>query len=94
MEEIRAHVFIEGLVQGVFFRASTKEEAVTRGLLGWVKNNTDGTVEAVFEGKDADIHSMLEWCRVGPPDASVKSLNVNFEDFIGEFKEFSVDTAY
>ena len=61
MEEIRVRVIIEGLVQGVFFRACTQDEArVQNGVRGWVRNNPDGTVEAVFEGQQGrDINAML-----------------------------------
>ncbi len=94
MEEIRARVIIEGLVQGVFFRASTQDEARANDVLGFVRNNPDGTVEAVFEGADVDVNAMVEWCRKGPANANVTNLIINYEEFQGEFKDFSVDTSF
>lgn len=63
----RAHVFVSGKVQGVFYRDSTKKEADKRGVAGWVRNLKDGRVEAVFEGPDRAIEEMVAWCRVGSP---------------------------
>ncbi|VVB50971.1 Acylphosphatase [uncultured archaeon] len=85
---IRVHVFISGKVQGVFFRSSTKDMAKKSGLFGWVRNLADGRVEAVFEGKKDAIEKMLEWCRVGPEYAKVKGIEVIWEEFKGDFKEF------
>lgn len=64
---IRAHVFVHGKVQGVFFRDSTKKEADARGVRGWVRNVRDGRVEALFEGAEADVEALVAWCHVGPP---------------------------
>lgn len=63
----RAHVFVSGKVQGVFYRDTTKKEADRRGLRGWVRNLRDGRVEAVFEGDAAAVDAMVAWCRVGSP---------------------------
>ncbi|CAG0963048.1 acylphosphatase [Methanosarcinales archaeon] len=84
----RVHVFISGKVQGVFFRSSTKDMAKKSGLYGWVRNLADGRVEAVFEGKKDAIEKMLEWCRAGPEYARVTGIEVIWEDFKGDFKEF------
>ena len=90
MDELRAHVIIEGFVQGVFFRSSTRDEAVALGLFGWVRNNPDGSVEAVFEGIGKDVKAMLKWCESGPSGAHVTDIKISYEDFKGEFKDFSV----
>jgi len=66
-EKIRVHVIISGRVQGVFFRMETSRAAERIGVSGWVRNNSDGTVEAEFEGEKQNVVSMLEWCRKGPP---------------------------
>ena len=63
----RAHVFVSGKVQGVFYRDATKKEADKRGARGWVRNLRDGRVEAAFEGDAAAVESMVAWCRVGSP---------------------------
>jgi len=67
----RLHVYIEGRVQGVGFRYSTCDQAVSLGLTGWVRNLADGRVEAVFEGPRAALESVLAWCREGPRGAGV-----------------------
>jgi acylphosphatase len=71
MARQRLEVRITGLVQGVWFRASTREQARRRGLNGWVRNLPDGGVEAVFEGEETELEGMLAWCRLGPPGARV-----------------------
>ena len=86
----RVRALISGRVQGVFFRVNTKHRAVSLGLFGWVKNNQDGTVEAVFEGEDKKIEEILKWCRKGPFFASVKDIKVFEESYKREFNSFSV----
>lgn len=89
-EKARAHVFVEGRVQGVFFRANTAERAEALGLTGWVKNTRDGRVEAVFEGQKADVERMVQWCYKGPPGAVVTNVEVAWEEPEGGFRDFSV----
>lgn len=86
----RVHVLITGLVQGVFFRVNTRNEAIARNLTGWVKNLPDGRVEAIFEGEDADVQSMLEWCKKGPPHAIVRDVKITDKTYKGEFKGFFI----
>ena len=74
MRRVRAR--ISGRVQGVFFRASCADRAEALGLSGWVRNASDGGVEAVFEGEDAGVEAMLGWCRTGPPYAQVDGVEV------------------
>jgi acylphosphatase len=75
----RAHVFVAGRVQGVFFRASCAQEARALGVAGWVRNAPDGRAEAVFEGPDAAVAAMVEWCRKGPAHARVDAVEVEWE---------------
>jgi len=63
----RVHAFLRGRVQGVWFRASTREEALRLGLAGWVRNLPDGRVEFVAEGDEAALDELLAWCRRGGP---------------------------
>jgi acylphosphatase len=86
----RAHVFVSGLVQGVNFRWYTTERARQRGLGGWVRNIPDGRVEAVFEGAEADVRSLVEWCRQGPRSARVAGVEVVWEEPEG-LHEFDFD---
>ncbi len=90
MRRVRAHVFISGLVQGVFFRDSTRRVAEREGVVGWVRNLMDGRVEAVLEGDEAAVARVLDWCRQGPPGAVVEKVDVHWEQPTGEFREFVV----
>ena len=86
----RAHVFVSGKVQGVYFRQNTLQVANSHGVFGWVRNLPDGRVEAVFEGDEAAVNKMVEWCRSGPPSARVDGLDVKSEKYTGEFSGFSI----
>ena len=77
--DIRAHVLISGMVQGVGYRFSTMHEAKQLRLSGWVRNLPDGRVEAVFEGSMADVSSMLQWCHKGPRAAVVKDVAIEYQ---------------
>lgn len=81
---IRRHVIVTGEVQGVFFRDSCRQEATRRGVAGWVANRADGSVEAVLEGPTDAVEQVVEWCRVGPPRATVEDVEVSAEDVAGE----------
>jgi acylphosphatase len=87
---VRAHVVVSGRVQGVYFRYATREEATLRGVKGWVRNLRDGRVEAVFEGDTVKVGEMIDFCHYGTPDAKVSSVEVTWEEYTGEFKEFSI----
>ncbi|MFC7021488.1 MULTISPECIES: acylphosphatase [Haloarcula] len=80
MSRTRAHVFVSGRVQGVYFRATTRETAQDQGVNGWVKNLDDGRVEAVFEGEAADVEAMVEFCHEGSTRANVTDVEVTYED--------------
>lgn len=86
----RLEVQIYGRVQGVWFRGSTREAALRRGLTGWVRNRPDGGVEAVFEGAPAELERILEWCRAGPPGARVDRVDHVWGAASGTFTDFSV----
>jgi acylphosphatase len=76
---VRAHVFVSGTVQGVYYRATTRETARTEGVDGWVRNLDDGRVEAVFEGSEAAVESMIEFCHEGSNAAVVEEVDVEYE---------------
>ncbi|MFB6127388.1 MAG: acylphosphatase [Halolamina sp.] len=75
----RAHVFVSGRVQGVYYRASTRDAARDRGVAGWVRNLDDGRVEAVFEGDPDAVEGMVEWCHTGSPQSMVDDVSVEYE---------------
>ncbi len=87
---IRRRVLITGRVQGVAFRYYTRDVARDKNVLGWVRNLPDGRVEAVFEGKQEDVDSVLAWCRKGPPASDVKHLQIQEERPTGEFTDFDI----
>jgi acylphosphatase len=78
-ERVRRRVVVRGRVQGVFFRGSTGDEALARGVDGWVRNRPDGSVEAVFEGPPGAVEALLAFCRRGPRFARVDSVEVEPE---------------
>jgi len=80
----RVRVRIRGRVQGVFFRAEARVRAESLGVAGWIRNADDGSVEAVFEGDDEQLESMVEWCRRGPSGARVEEVEVGREEPAGE----------
>jgi acylphosphatase len=80
MTRTRAHVFVSGRVQGVYYRATTRETARERGVDGWVKNLDDGRVEAVFEGEEAAVEAMVEFCHGGSERAEVTDVDVTYGD--------------
>ena len=90
MENVRAHVLVDGYVQGVFFRAFTRDNALQLGVKGWVRNLPDGRVEAVFEGAMDKVAEMVRLCEVGPPGARVVNVDVSWQPYTGEFDIFSV----
>ena len=76
----RAHVHVRGRVQGVFFRVETRDRARSLDVAGWVRNAVGGEVEAVFEGDDARVESMVDWCHSGPAGAAVEGVEVAWEE--------------
>lgn len=83
-ERRRAHVLVRGRVQGVFFRSDLRDRARSLGIDGWVRNNPDGSVEAVFEGPAERIESVVRWCGRGPAGAVVENVETAWEEPRGE----------
>jgi acylphosphatase len=77
---IRRRVVIQGHVQGVFFRETARRRALTGGAAGWVRNNADGSVEAVFEGEPEAVEHLIAFCREGPRGARVDWVDVVSEE--------------
>jgi len=92
LKNIRKHLIIEGRVQGVWFRESTRRQAVSLGVSGWVKNRPEGTVEAMMEGPEDAVLRLIAWCRKGPSAAGVTRIHETEEAWRGEFDSF--DIAY
>ncbi|MFB6186268.1 MAG: acylphosphatase [Halobacteriaceae archaeon] len=79
MSRTRAHLYITGRVQGVGFRANTRRQAHSQNVNGWVRNLDDGRVEAVFEGDEDSVESLIDWCHSGPRRANVENVSVEYE---------------
>jgi len=92
--KVKAHIIISGRVQGVFFRSETQDEARRQNVTGWVRNLPDGRVEAVFEGERDKVDRLIEFCRRGPPGATVTRVDVTWGDYTGQFKSFSIRYGY
>ena len=90
MENIRLRLIIRGRVQGVWFRDSTRREAVSLGLAGWVRNLPDGSVETVIEGPEDRVRRLASWCGKGPPSAKVSRVDETREPYEGEFAGFDI----
>ena len=88
--QVKVHVFITGRVQGVYFRYKTRDEAKKYGVTGWVRNLPDGRVEAVFEGNKENVDKLIDFAGKGPSGAKVRDLNINWQDYTREFKDFEV----
>jgi acylphosphatase len=87
---INVHVLISGRVQGVWYRASTKQKAEQLGVFGWVRNTNEGHVEAVFEGEENQVNEMIKWCHQGPPLSRVENVKVEKQNEIRNFDRFEI----
>ncbi|HVF12771.1 MAG TPA: acylphosphatase [Actinomycetota bacterium] len=83
-DKVRAHVWLTGRVQGVFFRQEAYERAVKNQITGWIKNLDDGRVEVVLEGAGVPVRAMMGWLHIGPPQARVEDVTVEWEEVVGE----------
>jgi acylphosphatase len=86
----RVHIIVSGIVQGVFFRANTLQEANQLGIYGWVRNLNDGRVEIMAEGESSLIEKMVSWCKVGPPGAQINRIDIKYLIFRDEFVDFRI----
>jgi acylphosphatase len=89
----RAHIFVSGRVQGVFFRDHTRRWASSLGLTGWVRNVPDGRVEVLVEGDRDNIEGLISRLKLGPPLARVENVTVGWEEYSGEFPDFRIGWA-
>ncbi len=86
----RAHIVVSGKVQGVFFRQTTKHEADSLGVKGWVRNLPDARVEAVFEGEEDVVKMVVDFVKQGPARAKVSAVDLVWEEYTGEFRRFTI----
>lgn len=90
MAKKRVVARVEGVVQGVFFRDYTQQEARRLGLSGWVRNRADGTVEAVLEGEAEKVAQMIAWLHLGSPQAVVRQVLVTEEQPLADQTAFAI----
>lgn len=86
----RVHLWVSGRVHGVFFRATTRDEARARGLTGWVRNAPDGRVEAEVQGAPEAVAQLIDECRSGPPGAEVDDVDVEEIDVVPDERSFDL----
>jgi acylphosphatase len=86
----RARIIVTGIVQGVFYRHNTKQQADRLSLAGTVRNLPDGSVEIVCEGDEKEIERLIEWCRQGPRGAFVENVDVQWHEKAGGLTYFSI----
>ena len=90
MENKKVRLIIQGKVQGVFFRASTKDKAKELGLKGFVRNRQDGAVEVVAEGDINQLQKLVDWCHIGPDLSRVDSVQSDWQPYVVQFEEFNI----
>ena len=84
------HIVIYGQVQGVFFRSSAKDEADRLGLVGWIRNDRDGSVEVMAVGTRTNLDKFLAWCKKGPPFAKVENVEIDWQEAQDLFDSFDI----
>ncbi len=94
MKKIRVHLIVSGKVQGVYYRQTAFQKAVEFGLTGWVRNLTNGQVEAVFEGEEYLVNKMIEWCKEGPTLARVVHVEVDKQSCSDSFEGFTIKSTF
>ena len=88
--ETNVFVRVSGRVQGVWFRASTKQKAEQLGVTGWIRNTSDGCIEAIFEGNKNMVKEMVDWCNHGPPHAKVENIEIKNQPVTNAFDGFAI----
>jgi acylphosphatase len=89
-ESISVRLLIRGKVQGVYFRFNMQQVAKKNSVVGWVRNLPDGNVEALLEGNKEDVNQVVEWSKIGPDNAMVDEVKVEYRQYVGEYSDFIV----
>lgn len=87
---VKAHILVSGVVQGVYYRWFAQTKAKGYRLTGWAKNLPDGRVEVVCEGEKGLILDFIKELKIGPPAAHVTSVNIDWQEYTGEFEDFKI----
>jgi acylphosphatase len=89
-DNVGAHILVSGRVRGVFFRENTQRKAKKLGINGWIKNLSGGKVEAVFEGDKKSVEKIVKWAKKGPILAKVENIDIEWQEYFGEFTAFEI----
>ncbi|HEY9398832.1 MAG TPA: acylphosphatase [Nitrososphaeraceae archaeon] len=89
-ELISVRLLIRGKVQGVYYRFNMQQVAIKNSVVGWVRNLSDGKVEALLEGNKEDVNQVIEWSKMGPENARVDEVKVDYEQYVGKYKDFII----
>jgi acylphosphatase len=89
-ESISVRLLIRGKVQGVYFRFNMQQVAKKNSVVGWVRNLPDGNVEALLEGNKEDVNQVVEWSKMGPENAKVDEVKVDYGQYVGGYNDFIV----
>lgn len=86
----QVQLFVRGRVQGVYFRAATQRESRRLGIMGWVKNRSDGSVEILAEGEEDQLKELIAWANRGPSAARVERVDVRWRSYSGDYFDFRI----
>jgi acylphosphatase len=89
-ESISVRLLVRGKVQGVYFRFNMQQVAMKNSVVGWVRNLPDGNVEALLEGNKEDVNQVVRWSKIGPENARVDEVEMDYGQYTGEYKDFII----
>lgn len=89
-ESISVRLLVTGKVQGVYFRFNMQQVAMKNSVVGWVRNLPDGNVEALLEGNKEDVNQVVRWSKIGPENARVDEVEMDYGQYTGEYKDFII----
>jgi len=89
-ESISVRLLVTGKVQGVYFRFNIQQVAMKNSVVGWVRNLPDGNVEALLEGNKEDVNQVVRWSKIGPENARVDEVKIDYGQYTGEYKDFII----
>ena len=89
-ESISVRLIVRGKVQGVYFRFNMQEVAMKNSVVGWVRNLPDGNVEALLEGNKEDVNQVVQWSKIGPENARVDEVKMDYGEYTGKYKDFII----
>ena len=89
-ESISVRLIVKGKVQGVYFRFNMRQVAMKNSVVGWVRNLPDGNVEALLEGNKEDVNQVVQWSKIGPENARVDEVKMDYGEYTGKYKDFII----